>query len=64
MAQKPNPDDPRVWLYLGKELKGIFIKYAKSDTRFDSMSDCGRHLILLGMSADKKDRKEALKDAV
>ena len=61
MAKKANPDDPRAFLYL-RELKKRLIDYAKTDPRFDNISECGRHLLRLGWSADKKAREKALKD--
>lgn len=61
MANYINKDDPRAFLYL-KELKAKLSKYAKTDPRFNGMSQCGRHLIRLGFKADKKDRAKALKD--
>lgn len=62
MAKEINIDDPRVWLYLGKEFKEALAKYANSDPRFSNMSECGRFLLKLGMKSDKKDRENALKD--
>lgn len=60
MANDVNKNDPRAWLYL-KDLKVKLAEYAKSDPRFNSLSDCGRHLLRLGFEADKADRKKALK---
>ena len=59
MANKINKDDPRTFLYLAG-LKKIFVEYAQSDPRFDSLSACGKHLIELGMEADKEDRDKAI----
>lgn len=61
MANPTNKEDPRTFLYLGKELKAELVDFAVSDARFESVSACARHLIQRGMDADKKDREEPLK---
>ena len=60
MANKVNREDPRTFLYLGV-LKAELVDFAVSDARFESVSACARHLIKLGMDADKEDREKALK---
>lgn len=61
MAQKVNDDDPRAWLYL-YEVKALLSRFTKTDPRFDNMSEAAKHLIPLGIEADKEDREKALKD--
>lgn len=46
-------------LYLG-EVGAAMEKYADSDPRFRSRSECARHLISKGMRADKKEREKAI----
>lgn len=60
MANKVNKEDPRTFLYLSG-LKVRLVDYAHSDPRFESVSACAKHLISVGMDADKEDREKALK---
>lgn len=49
----------RTFLSLGEMSETLEI-YATSDPRFDSRSQCARHLLELGIKADKKARDKAL----
>jgi len=46
-----------------KELGPELETYAKTDPRFQYTSDAARHLITLGMKADKAARDKALREA-
>ena len=61
MSNKVNKDDPRTFMYLGKELKTELAEFATIDPRFESVSECARFLIKLGMETDIKNREKPLK---
>ena len=61
MANKINKDDPRCFLYLGK-LKAKLADFAISDARFESVSECARFLIQLGMKTDEENREKSAKE--
>lgn len=59
MPKEQKKKDYRTFLTLhdtGERLE----KYAGTDPRFSTRSECARHLIELGLKADKKAREKAL----
>ncbi|MGR3221199.1 MAG: hypothetical protein ACUZ8H_15500 [Candidatus Anammoxibacter sp.] len=64
MASEINLDDPRTFLYLKDGLKRTIAENAKNDPRFKDMSDYGRHIIKLGIEADKENRAKAIANIV
>ena len=60
MANDINKDNPKTFLYL-QDLKRKLAEYAASDPRFSSLSACCKHLLNLGLKADKEEREKALK---
>lgn len=52
-------EDPRTYVSL-HDLGETVDMYARTDPRFNDRSECVRHLIRLGLEADKEARKEAL----
>lgn len=59
MPKKISRKDSRTFLSLG-EMALKLKDYTNTDPRFADRSKCARHLLALGMKADKKARKEAL----
>jgi len=61
MAQETNDENPQAWLYL-YEIKKVLCDFTKSDPRFGNISEAARHLIPVGIEADKEDREKAIKE--
>ena len=60
MANYVNKNSPKTFLYL-EDLKIKLAEYADSDPRFSSLSACCKHLLNVGLKADKEEREKALK---
>lgn len=62
MADNKKKDDYRTFLSLGEVGKQLET-YQETDPRFKNRSEAARHLIPLGIKADRAKREKALADA-
>lgn len=62
MEKQKRPYKPKSFLSL-KELGPELEQYAQTDPRFQYVSDAARHLLRLGIKADKAQREKALRNA-
>lgn len=61
MTAKKKDSEGRTFLYLG-DMGAKLEQYATTDPRFTSRSETARHLLALGMKADRAERAKAIKN--